>query len=136
MAIGWEPPQDLTLLVGQWYVASSRKNLEDFFFLHFSRKQKNKKTNNSFHSILGRSKSTTLLEDRPCLTSICQAHLSKIHAVYSDKIGSFPLPPNMGNTNQETLKTHENNTLMPISVQNGPNRWKQRYLVKWCVEVC
>ena len=92
--------------------------------------------NNSFHSILGRSKSTTLLEDRPCLTSICQAHLSKIHAVYSDKIGSFPLPPNMGNTNQETLKTHENNTLMPISVQNGPNRWKQRYLVKWCVEVC
>ena len=93
--------------------------------------------NNLFHSILVRSKSTTLLEDRPCLTSICQAHLSKIHAViYSDKIGSFPLPPNMGNTNQETLKTHENNTLMPISVQNGPNRWKQRYLVKWCVEVC
>ena len=26
--------------------------------------------NNSFHSILGRSKSTTLLEDRPCLTSM------------------------------------------------------------------
>ena len=52
------------------------------------------------------------------------------------KLDRFPSPQTWEIQTKKLWKHMKTTHLCLFRSQNGPNRWKQRYLVKWCVEVC